>query len=207
MSSSLLHQTCQHVLFVFLCEMVGKWPYMVCEMVGKWPYICCSVGYCFHDLFKKAHSIHMQFFKLFVKLQVVQLYSSTDTLIRMFDNHNQNQKKKERKKRKMCIMIYFQYLNKNLVKYFQENVNSCMVQQETQQAWNSSSNQCELPAENRKNPLTTTRTVQPTMNTETNFLCVAVLSFLTAADQYTDMNLNAPKRFLKDTHAHTQTNT
>ena len=53
------------------------------EIGGKWPYSCCLVGYFFQDLFKTACSILMYFLSSFfsmhfVRLQVVQPYSSTD---------------------------------------------------------------------------------------------------------------------------------
>ena len=76
MSSSLLLQQCSACL-VRLTRMV--W-----EMVGRWPYSCFFVECCFHDLFKTARSILVQFpsslFSMrFVSVQVVQPYSSADT--------------------------------------------------------------------------------------------------------------------------------
>ena len=57
---------------------------MVCERGGRWPYSCFLVGCCFHDLFKTARSILVQlpsslFSRHFVRVQVVQPYSNTDT--------------------------------------------------------------------------------------------------------------------------------
>ena len=56
----------------------------VCEMGNKWPYSCCFVGYSFQHLFKIVRSILVLFptsffSKRFIKLQVVQLYNSTET--------------------------------------------------------------------------------------------------------------------------------
>ena len=53
------------------------------EMGGKWPYSCCFVGCCNQDIFKIAYSIFVKFqssffFKCFVRVQVVQLYFSTN---------------------------------------------------------------------------------------------------------------------------------
>ena len=56
---------------------------MVCEIGGRCPYSCFLVRCCFHDLFKTARSILVQlpsslFSRRFVRVQVVQPYSSTD---------------------------------------------------------------------------------------------------------------------------------
>ena len=53
-------------------------------MSGKSPYSSYFVGCCFHDLFNSARSILVQvtssfFSSRFVKVQVVQLYSSTNS--------------------------------------------------------------------------------------------------------------------------------
>ena len=42
-------------------ECLVRFTSMVCEMGGSWPYNCCFVRYCFHDLFKTAPSIFVQF--------------------------------------------------------------------------------------------------------------------------------------------------
>ena len=78
MSLSLLLQQCPACL-VCLTR-------MVCVIGNRWPYSCFLVGSCFYDLFKTAHSILVQFpsslfFRHFVRVQVVQLYSSTDTIM------------------------------------------------------------------------------------------------------------------------------
>ena len=57
---------------------------MVYEISDRWPHSCFLVGCCFHDLFKTARSILVQvpsslFSMRFVRVQVVQPYSSTDT--------------------------------------------------------------------------------------------------------------------------------
>ena len=74
-SSSLLLQQCPACL-VHLTR-------MVCEIGGRLPYSCFLVGCRFHDLFKTARSILVQlpsslFSRRFVRVQVVQPYSSTD---------------------------------------------------------------------------------------------------------------------------------
>ena len=58
--------------------------YMVCEIGDKWLYSCYFVGYCFQDLFRTACRIFVYFLssffsRHFVKSQMVQLNSSTDT--------------------------------------------------------------------------------------------------------------------------------
>ena len=75
MKSSLLLQQCPACLV--------RLTRMVCEMGGRGPYSCFLVGCCFHDLFKTARSILVQlpsslFSRRFVRVQVVQPYSSTD---------------------------------------------------------------------------------------------------------------------------------
>ena len=76
MSSSLLLQQCD------ACRV--PLTRIVCEMGGKRPYSHFLVGCSFYDLFKTARSILVQlpsslFSRRFVRVQVVQLYSSTDT--------------------------------------------------------------------------------------------------------------------------------
>ena len=51
--------------------------WMVCEIGGKWPYSFCSVECCFQDFFKTVHNICSSH-QTFIKVQVVQPYSSTD---------------------------------------------------------------------------------------------------------------------------------
>ena len=59
--------------------------WLVCEMGGKQLYRCSFVAFCFQDLFKTAHSIVFfpsNFFSsCFVRVQIVHLYSITDTAI------------------------------------------------------------------------------------------------------------------------------
>ena len=55
----------------------------VCDMGGRGTYSCFLVGCCFHDLFRTARNILVQvpsslFSRRFVRVQVVQSYSSTD---------------------------------------------------------------------------------------------------------------------------------
>ena len=76
MSSSLLLQQCPACL-VRLTQ-------MGCVKWGRWPYSCVLVGCCFHVLFNIACSIFVQvpsslFSRRFVKVQVVQPYSNTET--------------------------------------------------------------------------------------------------------------------------------
>ena len=76
MSSSLLLQQCPACLV--------RLTRMFCEIGGRWPYSCFLVGCCFHDLFKTARNILVQlpfslFSRCFVRVHVVQPYSSTDT--------------------------------------------------------------------------------------------------------------------------------
>ena len=57
---------------------------MVCEIGDRWPYSCFLVGCYFHDLFRITRNILVQlpsslFSRRLVRVQVVQLYSSTDT--------------------------------------------------------------------------------------------------------------------------------
>ena len=78
MSSSLLLQQCPACLV--------RLTRIACEMGGMWPYSCFFVGCCFHDLFKTARSILVQLpsslvSRRFVRVEVVQPYSSTDTTI------------------------------------------------------------------------------------------------------------------------------
>ena len=52
-------------------------------MGDKWPYSSCFIGCCFQDVFKTACSIFVLFLcsflsKCFIKIQVMQLYNSTD---------------------------------------------------------------------------------------------------------------------------------
>ena len=73
-TSSFLHQQCPACL---ACPTL-----MVCQMGGKWPYSCYFVGCCFVDLFKTARKIIILFVSSFfsnrfVRIQVVQPYSST----------------------------------------------------------------------------------------------------------------------------------
>ena len=76
MSSSLLLQMCPACL-VRLTRMV----LVIC---GRWSYSCFQAGCCFHVLFRITLSILVQFpsslfSRRFVRVQVVQPYSSTDT--------------------------------------------------------------------------------------------------------------------------------
>ena len=77
MSLSVLHQQCPKCLVHHI--------WMVYEMGSKWPHRCCFAWCCFLDLFRKAHHILVLLFSssffpmLFISVQVVHPYSSTDT--------------------------------------------------------------------------------------------------------------------------------
>ena len=76
MGSSLLLQQCPACL-VCLTR-------MVCVIWGRWLYSCFLVECCFHDLFRTTRIILVQlpsslFSRRFVRVQVVQPYSYTDT--------------------------------------------------------------------------------------------------------------------------------
>ena len=69
---------------LWICSAQNSSYLMVCEMGGKWPYNCCFVRCCLRYLFKIARSILVNLpssfsSKHFVKVQMVQPLSSTDT--------------------------------------------------------------------------------------------------------------------------------
>ena len=67
----------------FACLTYLIW--MVNELSRKWQYSCCFIGHCFWNMFKTACSILVHFPsrflpKRFVSVQMVQPYSSIDTV-------------------------------------------------------------------------------------------------------------------------------
>ena len=74
--------------FLFPPQSLACIALMVCEMGCKWSYNCYFLVYCFKNVFKTACSIFVKFSsiffpKRFVKVQIVQPYSRTDTAIAM----------------------------------------------------------------------------------------------------------------------------
>ena len=66
--------------------------WLICEMGGKWPCNCSFFGCCLQNLFKTACRIFVLFpssffARHFIKVQMVQLYNSTDSVTTWKNSH------------------------------------------------------------------------------------------------------------------------